>query len=999
MTSKLVFNPSTSITIGPQSIKTYSISVDNPILGSSAVAGDVFGSLYLSSSYQSGGANIFNHTGSLLGFLPSLSTQTTYVSKFDSSGTYLYSRLVDSGGADQGYYVTCDNVGNMYMGGLYTGSPANIIGVSNLNVMSNIASLPNKGSGAGFVSKFDSNGTYLYSIVIDNSTNQDQVRGITCDPYGNMYVTGLLNGSANIIYVSSSNVASNTGQLPTTSGIAGFVCKFDSSGTYQYARLVDSTGTDTGLSVSCDKSGNMYFAGSYNGSSANIVSVTSSNVSSNIGQLPTSSGSDSFVCKFDSSGNYQYSRIVNGTTSVLGRSVACDQSGNMYLVGEYNGTANIITVSTSNVAVNVASLPTFTSLTAYSSKFSSDGTYRYSIVIDGQGSSEGGYGVSCDINNNMYMCGRNGVTSDINFVNSSNTYTTIGSLPGSGTAFICKFDQNGTYLYSMNVDSDGAELGQGLNCDPAGTVYFTGYYTGIPRLNSSSNTGITTYIGGMPANTGSSNFAVKFRQNGGYFPQTEGNVQWNTRQAGTSDDRIYGMACGPTGNVYTSGYFNSPNLVFYNSNTSSFSSNLTNLGGYDIFTSKYLGTGSVSWVAKAGGTGADLLYSMDVDSTDSVYIVGSTTSAPFNAYHSSGSVFSKSFTSNTGSDAFIVKYNSSGTVQWLTRQGGSGVDVGISVISEKTGSELYMAGYYKSSSLLIYNASGTRFSNILTNSGVQNSYIVNYKSTDGSVYWAAKQGGTGTDQTQKLAYDGNVYITGYTNSPVFTIYHSNGASFSNTLTNVNLNDGYLVKYNSSGVVQWIAGHSGLGDDYATCAVCDSQANVYVAGYSDSGSMNVYNSDTTLFKTIQRIGNFSSSYIIKYNTTGNVQWVAQIGGANISRISDIRCDSSDNIYVTGLFVSGISIFNTNGTVGKTLTGDSTYTAYVAMYDSNGTVKWAAKAAGTGNDYGNALACAPDGVYLGGMYTSNPLTVYSSNGVAFSNTLTFDGVFDGYMVKYS
>ena len=67
-----------------------------------------------------------------------------------------------------------------------------------------------------------------------------------------------------------------------------------------FTRIVDGAGNEIGYGVACDSSGNMYLAGSYQS-----TPTIKDQAGTSLGTLPASSGSNvAFVCKFDSSGNY-----------------------------------------------------------------------------------------------------------------------------------------------------------------------------------------------------------------------------------------------------------------------------------------------------------------------------------------------------------------------------------------------------------------------------------------------------------------------------------------------------------------------------------------------------------------------------------------------------------------------------------------------------------------------------------------------------------------------
>jgi hypothetical protein len=146
-----------------------------------------------------------------------------------------------------------------------------------------------------------------------------------------------------------------------------------------------------------------------------------------------------------------------------------------------------------------------------------------------------------------------------------------------------------------------------------------------------------------------------------------------------------------------------------------------------------------------------------------------------------------------------------------------------------------------------------------------------------------------------------------------------------------------IKYNSSGVEQWVAVYNGPGNGYdeAFSLAVDGLGNVYVTGISDGGIVTRYDYAT-----------------IKYNSSGVEQWVARYNGPENSydEAFYLAVDGLGNVYVTGI--------SDGGTVG--------YDYATIKYNSSGVEQWVARYNGPVNGYDEAFYLAVDG--LGNVYVT-------------------------------
>ena len=339
----------------------------------------------------------------------------------------------------------------------------------------------------------------------------------------------------------------------------------------------------------------------------------------------------------------------------------------------------------------------------------------------------------------------------------------------------------------------------------------------------------------------------------------KGIAQWATRIAGTGNDNISFITSDSSGNIYMTGYYASNPLTIYNADGSTFGT-LANAGSDDICVVKYNPAGTAQWATRLAGTGSDQGFGITSDSPGNSYTVGTYTSNPLTIYNADGSTFGTLPYSGSGGDICVVKYNTAGTAQWVTRLAGSLNDQGYRITSDSSGN-IYVTGPYASNPLTIYNADGSTFGT-LANAGSDDIYVVKYNATTGTAQWATRLAGSLSDQGYRITSDssGNIYVTGpYASNPL-TIYNADGSTFG-TLGNAGSNDVYVVKYNPAGTAQWATRLTGTGNDQGFGITSDSSGNIYVTGTYTSNPLTIYNSDSSTFGTLTNSGS-NDIFIVK-----------------------------------------------------------------------------------------------------------------------------------------
>jgi len=432
---------------------------------------------------------------------------------------------------------------------------------------------------------------------------------------------------------------------------------------------------------------------------------------------------------------------------------------------------------------------------------------------------------------------------------------------------------------------------------------------------------------------------------------------WAKSAGSVSNDYSNATCTDAGGNVYAAGSFQGTTITI-----GSYTLQNTATGSNDIFLAKYDANGNVLWAKSAGGTERDFAYGVCADINGNVYITG--------FFLSTEIILGTDTLINAGSygDIFIIKYDSSGNVQWARSAGGTSADeaFGICIDSE---SNIYIAGMFGSPTASF----GSDTLNLI---GYYDIFIAKY-TPGGNLTWVKNMGGTQWDAAYSICTDNhkNIYITGcFQQLAIFD---------SDTITgeaNVNL---FVAKFDSYGNTIWAksayGGHFGTGN-YGYAIVADASSNVYITG--------TYQFLLTVSDTLANADN-KSTFLAKYDSSGNALWARSPGGNDYDYGSGICTNSGGNIFITGYFGSSFLNFGGYPVLNANVGYDD---IYVAAYDSSGNALWAKGAGGQDYDYGMGICSGGGNLYVTGYVGS-----YS---VDFGNTTIINnGSYDIFLAKLS
>jgi hypothetical protein len=257
-------------------------------------------------------------------------------------------------------------------------------------------------------------------------------------------------------------------------------------------------------------------------------------------------------------------------------------------------------------------------------------------------------------------------------------------------------------------------------------------------------------------------------------------------------------------------------------------------GGYVIISGRYVGL-----IAKYNSSGTLLWQRQITQSSGSVgdcFIVGMATDSAGNVYATGTALF----TPNPVNQSFTLKYNTSGTLQWIRSNGDNSLATMYAVAADSSGN-VYSVGQRSGNGGVMqrYNASGTGIGSLafldLSGSGQERFYGISLDSS------------------------ANCYLVG-ANNPGGNLM--------------------VVKTNSSNTVQWqrlvFVTAPGAGVQANCAVVADSSGNSFIAN-----------------------GNGSTVHLFRYDTSGTIQWQRSlIRTSGTIALQALTLDTNNNLIVTG-----------------------------------------------------------------------------------------------------
>jgi hypothetical protein len=800
--------------------------------------------------------------------------------------------------------IFTDGNGNVYTAGYFSGTVDFDFGQSTMNLVGERQDI--------FISKQDGNGIFLWAKQL--SGRLSFATGISVDNSGNVYTTGYFQGKIDI----DPGIA--TTNLTSTGDDDIFVSKLDSNGNFIWGKQLGGTGTDQSSGISVDGMGNVYTTGRFQGKAdfdpgANTFYLTS-----------VTEGSDIFVSKLDSSGNFAWVKQFGGTGFDIASDIGVDNSGNIYTTGVFEGNVDF------DPGVGIANLTGTIdrNLNAFISKLDGDGNFIWAKQFSGNGGTQA-FALSLDSIGNVYTTGYFALTTDFDPGDGIANLTYKGDF---SDVFINKLDVDGNFIWVKQLGDDDLDRISDINVDSLGNVYTTGRFYETVDFDPSSN------IFNMSSGKRSSNIFLSKLDN-------NGNFVW-AKQFGDGDGENYnyiyanGMSVDVRGTIYIAGSFKQTadfdpgkSAVNFSAGgvSNSFINKLSSDGNY--IATQQLKSGSVT------------INKILTDNAGNVYTMGGFQGVvDFNA----GSIINNLISVGDEDDIFISKLDSSGNFVWARHFGGNSVIQAIDFSIDSVGN-IYITGQFQSTA--DFDPS-FKSANLTSLGG--NDVFISKLDGDGNFVWAKQFGGNEFDVASGIEVDhsGNIYTVGSFKS---TVDFDPGTSIVN-LTTIGYSNLFISKLDSNGIFIWAKQLASGGFAEAADIGVDSTGNIYTTG-TFSGTPDFDPSNNIASLTWEKEGRI---FVSKLDSRGDFIWVKQFGGNGFDSVNGMSIDSHGNIYTTGIFY-GTADFDPGVNTFDLVSSGST-DVFINKLDRNGQFVWAKRLGGDGFDQANDISVDS----MGDVYTT-------------------------------
>jgi len=486
--------------------------------------------------------------------------------------------------------------------------------------------------------------------------------------------------------------------------VATFLAIYSNITNAQAPFLIGSAGAEYGKANTIDREGNhivtALFANSVN------VNPTGSTILSTNGMI------DVLIAKYDTQGRLVWGKRFGGTTTTDAPHAIETDAQNNIVVGGYCGNPNLQNATVNFNPSGTSTQQTYGGYDGFVAKYTAEGNYLWSFILGRVGSTaeERIWDIAIDRAGDIYVTGA--FTGSVNF-------NPLGSSPNNKQVntgvglFLSKYNSNGVNLWTEVYETEDTsvffEAYTAVDTDSNDNVFFAGNFRS-KGLN----------IGGSPSVNLSAvgqtdMFLLKY--------SSMGVLQWGKSFGSAQQDIVSpgALRIDRSGNAYFTGRISG--AVNFATNSTP-----TLVSGASLFVTGFDTNGNLirAWgmTSNAGDGG----HRIGFDDQNNLYVAGWINgTVDFDPTAGTFSVIAVAPTA----DAFAAKYNSSGSIQWVSTLGASNssennIAAGLAV---SDAGEVYITGQLFGTNA---DADPTSSTLLLSAQGLNDCFVIRYN-TNGSI--------------------------------------------------------------------------------------------------------------------------------------------------------------------------------------------------------------------------------------------------------------------------
>jgi hypothetical protein len=334
--------------------------------------------------------------------------------------------------------IAVDDARNVYVAGQFSGSATFGTNVLNAEVNGDI-----------FVAKLSNQGDRWLWARSAGATNSDSANALGVTPGGAVFVAGHFRGTMSL----------GANSLSSTNGSQDiFVAKLDTNGTWLWAQRAGGTNNnDSALSLVLNSTEDAFITGRFQGTNASFGPTT------RLHAVGGAADTDLFVARISTAGLWLLARRGGSSTGPdAGTGLAIDPAGQIYLLGQFAGTADYSTATNLNIGPNarlfVARLNPNASMIWYAQ---AGAGFADSIAVDNAG--------------RVYISGEFGIPEVSTRFGDPASFTLISG--GNSDVFLARLDaESGDWAWAKKIGSTGAETRGSIGVDGQGNIVVSGTY-------------------------------------------------------------------------------------------------------------------------------------------------------------------------------------------------------------------------------------------------------------------------------------------------------------------------------------------------------------------------------------------------------------------------------------------------------------------------------------------------------------------------------------------